>query len=413
VSIGESIRRAGQWLAAPAPIAGGAAGLEPRTVVGELLSADAMATTPTVSGDVAQVADLPAEVALAFGVSLDSVTVTRKSAMSIPTISQGRDVIAGTIGTFPLSATAAAGTVPAPRAFLDCPDPRTTRQYTITWTIDSLMFYGIAWWLVRARDALGFPTDARLCPQGAVHIDPSTGQAYVDGRPVADNELIRFDGPHEGILAKNAEPIATALLLEQAARKYAKAEQPVALLKDMRPANVGNDLTDAEVAKLLSSWRDNRAKYGTGYLNRSLDYSQPQQWSAAELQLVEARRWSSTELARVMGLDAGAVNAPAASGMTYQNGVEQRRGRLDSAFRQYLEAIEARLSRPDVTPRGHVVRFDTAGWLLGDAAERVDTAVKASGGPVLDTDEARAMYLGLPPNAALSARNNQTPEVIP
>jgi len=380
------------------PIAGGGDEGNPATAGGELviLTADTMTTAPTVSGDVAQVSDLPAEVAAAFGITLDSVAVTRKAAMSIPTISQGRDVIAGTIGTFPLKATAGAGAKDAPRAFLECPDPRTTRQYTITWTVDQLMFHGVAWWLVKARDALGFPTDARLVPYGAVSVDPSAGQAYVDGVPVPDSALIRFDGPHEGILTKNAVPIATALLLERAAAKYAKAESPVGLLKDTRPANVGADLTPTEVATLLSSWRDNRAKYGTGYLNRSLDYITPQVWSAAELQLVEARRWSSTELARVMGLDAGAVNAPAASGMTYQNGVEQRRGRLDSAFRQYLEAIEARLSRPDVTPRGHVVTFDVAGWLLGDAAERVDTAVKASGGPVMTTDEARAIYLGLP-----------------
>jgi hypothetical protein len=389
------------------PIAGGGDEGNPATAGGELITitADGMVTTPTLSGDVAQVSDRPGEVALAFGVALDSVAVTRKAAMSIPTISQGRDVIAGTIGTFPLRATSGGGAQAAPRAFLDCPDPRTTRQYTITWTVDQLMFHGVAWWLVQARDALGFPTDARLVPYGAVSVDVSAGVAYVDGRPVADRDLIRFDGPHEGILNKNAVPIATALLLEQAAAKYAKAETPNGLLRDTRPAGTGNDLTDAEVAALLSSWRTNRAKYGTGYLNRSLEYITPQVWSAAELQLVEARRWSSTELARVMGLDAGAVNAPAASGMTYQNGVEQRRGRLDGAFRQYLEAIEARLSRPDVTPRGHVVTFDVAGWLLGDAAERVDTAVKATGGPVLTTDEGRALYLGLPPSAELNAAN--------
>jgi hypothetical protein len=43
--------------------------------------------------------------------------------------------------------------------------------------------------------------------------------------------------------------------------------------------------------------------------------------------------------------------------------------------------------------------------LLGDAAERVDTAVKATGGPVLTTDEGRALYLGLPPSAELNAAN--------
>ena len=361
--------------------------------------------TTVVSGDRNQLANLPADVAAAFGVNPDSVAVTRRDAMSLPVVSQGRMVIAGTIGTFPLVAqrtTQATGVVEhVRRDMLEQPDPEATRQHTITWTIDDLLFYGIGWWETLATDALGYPVFCKRHDPRTVYVDQARKVIRVAGREVAPEQMIRFDGPDEGILRRGTVALRTALLLEAAARRYAVMDVPTGVLEDQRPDVT---LEPNEIDELLGAWRAGRQKYGTGYTSASLKY-EPKAFDAKQLQLTEARQHMATELARLMSLDADAVNAPAATGMTYNNGLERRRGRLDMPLRPYMDAITGRLSLGDVTPRGQVVLFDTSAFLQGDAGQQVTTAVAASGGPVMSQDEARARYLDLPP-----AEQTQTQE---
>lgn len=366
-------------------------------------NAPASAELVTIGGgDVAQVSSLPPEVAEAFGISLELDTVTRKQAMSIPTVANGRNIIAGTIGSFALVDTRGGGAQVVRRPLLEQTDPDATNPWTLTWTVDDLMFHGIAWWHTLELDRQNYPMHAERVEPGRVRVDAAAGVVTLDGREAKPRELIRFDGPHEGLLTIGRVALKTALMLEAAARRYAVADAPVGWLRDTRAD--GADLTRDEVAELLARWRTLRAQDGTGWLNRSIDYEpNTGAWKPAELQLVEARQHSALDLARLMGLDAQSVNAPAATGMTYNNGQELRRGRLDGPLRPYMSAITSRLTMPDVTPAGHAVTFDTAAWLLGGALERVETAVAAAGRPVMDVDEARAIYLGLPPNPALTA----------
>ena len=148
------------------------------------------------SGDVVQIADLPAEVAEAFGINTVTERISRGQAMSIPAMAQARDTVAGTIGTFPLLATRAAGEVAAPRSFLAQPDPRTTRQWLITWTVDDLMFGPVAWWWVDSYDAAGFPATAhRIAPRARI---PSCGPSKRMRRsswPAVSSTLSRLTTP--------------------------------------------------------------------------------------------------------------------------------------------------------------------------------------------------------------------------
>lgn len=351
-----------------------------------------VAALPKNTGDVAQIADLPVSVALAFGINASATRVTRKEAMALPVVRQGRTLIAGTIGTFPLVCRRGRAVV-VDRPLLTVLDPRTTRAWTITWTVDDLMFYGVAWWRVLTWDSFGYPTTAERVDHRRLFLDYASRQAYVDGQLVDPRHLIRFDGPDEGILTTGSRALRTAIRLEDAVNRYALMDVPAGVLKDTRP---GMTLTDEEITTLLTRWRTARAEYGTGYLNGSLDYV-PVQFNAQQLQLVEARQHMASELARLMLLDAPAVNAPQASGMTYDNTVAARRGRLDTSFRFYLEALAGRLSMPDVTPRGQTVTFDTSGYLRGDAGEAITAAVQAAGGPVMTRDEARDRLLDMPP----------------
>ena len=359
------------------------------------------ATAGTVAviggGDVAQVAGLPDSIAQAFGINVAGDRVSRFEAMGIPTVKRARNIIAGTIGTFPLvcTRTAGDGTVTrTPRPLLTQPDPNTTAQYVLTWTVDDLIFYGVAWWRVLARDLQGYPAQAERLDRSRVRLDYTTGSVYVDGAPVAARDLIRFDSPDEGVLNVPGTTLRTALLLEAAVRRFAVMDIPSGVLKDTRAE--GANLTRTEVDELLAGWRSSRERYATGYLHRSLDYV-PTAFNAQQLQLLEGRQHQALEIARMFGLAAGHVNAPEATGMTYRNGEAQRRALVDESLRDYMTAITQRLSLGDVTPRGQAVDFDLAKYLRGDKSEAIASAVAASGGPVLTTDEARADLLDLPP----------------
>lgn len=360
------------------------------------------AATVTLPGSApASISSIPAEIAQAFGINTSLTAVTRKEAMSLPVVRQGRHMIAGTIGTFPLICER--GDTPIRRDLLEQPDWTTTRGWTVTWTVDDLMFYGIAWWLVTARDSLGYPVRATRIARNRLQLDATSQTARVDGIPVNPSDLIRFDGPDEGILAAGVRALRTAIRLEDAVQRFAVLDVPTGVLKDTRP---GHALKQDEVDELLTRWSSARAKHNTGYLNGSLDY-QPVAFNAQQLQLTEARQHMALELARLMGLDAGAVNAPTATGsVTYENGVAERRARVDQSFRQYMAPIADRLSLPDVTPRGQTVRWDTSDYLRGDAAEAIAAAVQAAGAPVMSIDEARWRLLDMPAQQSIRQDTN-------
>ena len=358
------------------------------------LKADNQTTSlRTPAGDLLQIADMPASVAAAFGINASLTQVTRKDAMTLPVVKQGRAMIAGTIGTFPLRC--ARGVSPIARQLLEQPDPDTIRAWTLTWTVDDLLFAGVAWWYVLEYDTQRYPVRATRIAGNRLRLDPRDGKAYIDGAEIDPLRLKRFDGPDEGILITGARALRTAIRLEDAANRYALMDMPSGVLKDNRTS--GASLTDTEINDLLTKWRAARSSYGTGYLNQALDYV-PSQFNAQQLQLTEARQHMATELARLMSLDAPAVNAPQASSMTYDSGVAERRARIDTSFRAYMTAIADRLSLPDITPRGQTVTFDTSDYLRGDAGEAIDAAVAAVGGQaVMTVDEARARLLDMPP----------------
>jgi hypothetical protein len=64
-------------------------------------------------------------------------------------------------------------------------------------------------------------------------------------------------------------------------------------------------------------------------------------------------------------------------------------------LRPIMQLVEQRLSMPDITPRGHSVRFDTTAFLRGNPTELADLITKLVPLGILTEDEARAV-LDLP-----------------
>lgn len=351
-------------------------------------------TIPSWDGDVAQVASLPPGIAEAFGINTQSDNVSRREAMTVPAVRRGRQIIAGTLGTVPLIAkrqSADKGTTRIERQLLVQPDPNTTRQYTITWTVDDLLFYGISWWYVREYGADLYPLRAERIAPHRVYVDTTTGNVRIDGEPVDQKRLIRFDGPDEGILTHGARALRTYILLEEAVRKFSRMDIPLGLIED----TLGH-LEKSEVQELLDSWEAARAKRSTGYLPNGLKYTNPS-FNAEQVQLSQARDFQSQEIARLMNLPAHAINAPTNSSLTYATTESQRRELVDMTFAPFFSAIEHRLSMNDVTPNKTAVVFDLGKFLRGDITSVLAAAKVGIDAGILTVDEVRQDWLDLPP----------------
>jgi len=369
-------------------------------------------------GDVAQVAHLPAGVAQAFGINTDTDTVTRAQAMSVPAMRRGRQVIAGTLGALPLAALRTTGQGDTRRVervedgatatLLEQPDPNVTRAATLTWTLDDLIFYPCAWWRVLDRDgSTGYPTHAERIRPDRVTVDTAAGRVYVDGVHVPDSELIRFDGPDEGVLTHGARTLRTCLRLEDAVRRLSLLDIPLGVFT---PEEGAEELDDDEIDALLAAWTEARRTNNWAYINNAVK-AQPFQFDARALQLAELRLYQTGEIARLLNLPPRMVNAPNATGMTYSNSEADRRELVDLALAPYIAAVEQRLSMGDVTPRGQRVAFDLAAFLQGTTAEILEAASVGIAAGVLGRSEVRTEWLKRP--AALPAADTPPPQVAP
>lgn len=362
-----------------------------------LLRADSMVSIPPFTGgdfDRWQVANLPQEVAQAFGISSTTDSVTFDQAMSIPAVRQGYNTIAGKIGATPLRCVRTrAGNPPeiVPRPFLDQPDPACTRAATLTDTTGSLLMWGLAYWYVLARDATGFPSQARWLHPSRVSLDTVGEVVRIDGEPVDWRNLIAFRGPDRGLLWHGARTLKTALLLEDAVRKFSRLDVPLGILQDDQGTMLEN-----EIQEFLDSWESARRARTTAYLPVGLHYDNPG-FNSQQLELSDARNFAAAEIARMMNLPASAINAPSNDSLTYSTTVMNAQQLVDITFSPYRAAIEGRLSMGDCTPLGTAVYLDFSEWLRGDIKNTVETGAAAVAAGLMTVDEVRQDWLHLGP----------------
>ena len=393
----------------------------------DVLTADSTYLIPpwTGSSDVSQVATLPQEIAQAFGINTSTDYVTADQAMSIPAVRAAYLTIAGKIGSTPLVCVRErAGNPPerVQRTFLDQPDPVMPRAATLTATVGDLMFYGLAYWYVLARDFAGFPTQARRLHPSRVVVDTMDGSIRVDGQQVWDPvkqarvdrgepgaprcPVIIFPPTDRGLLYIGARTLKTALLLEDAIRRYARMDVPLGLITD----DTGAMLED-EITTFLDSWEAARAARTTAYLPVGLHYDNPG-FNAQQVELADARGFQAAEIARLLNLPASTINAPTGDSLTYATTVENARTLVDITFAPYRAALEGRLSMGDVTPAGSRVFLDFAEFQRGDTKTVIETGAAAVAAGLMTVDEIRTSWLHLGPMPTGGAPDDGTAPAV-
>lgn len=325
---------------------------------------------------------------------IDNYSVTREVAMQVPAVARARNVICNTLGSIPLELYARDGRHMRKHSWMEQPDLNTPRSVTMAWTIDSLAFFGRAYWQVTNT----YAEDNR--PSRFTWIDPrrvtfetnsantQIAQYFVDLNPVPMSgigSLVTFQALDDGVLARGGKTIATAHALETAAYNVSQDPVPMGILK-----NSGFDLTEDQIISSLNAWKQARKTKSTAYLNNNLEY-QVVAFDAKQMQLVEARSHIASEIARLMNVPAYVVGADQQANMTYSNAVDTRKDLVNNTLRGYIAAIEDRLNMSDITAAGSYVRFDLDDYLREDAKTRTEIVTTLLTNGIIDINEAREM----------------------
>jgi phage portal protein BeeE len=324
--------------------------------------------------------------------------VSRETALSIPAVAACRNLVVGTavqLGVFRYRA----GDALDPGWLLTRPDPSTTWPATFGGTVDDLVFTGRAFWRVLERDVEGYPTRCRWHPVRDVTPQAtSSGGSYstltgyvIAGVTdvVAPADVIRFDSPIPGVLDVGGRTLATAIELDDAARRLASVELPAGTL-----TNTGAQVSEEDGAAVVASFQAARREGGVAWL-QDVEYKR-ESINAEDLQLTEARANVATEVARLFNVPVAMIGASPsgnASALLYSNLSQQLAIMYASAVAPHIRTVESTLS--DVLPRGQSVAFDVQTFLRSDPAAAADYATGLLGAGIITAAEARSL-LGIP-----------------
>lgn len=326
--------------------------------------------------------------------SLGVGSVGRDYAMQVPTVARCRNLIAGVIASLDLELyNKTTGKKLGKPRWLEQPDIRQPRSVTIAWTVDSLIFYNLAYWRITETYADdGRPSRFEWVANNRVTFTTNRygteiEQYYIDGNEVPMESIVTFQGLNGGgVLQTGARTIQASLDLEKAAAVSAQTPMPTGYIR-----NTGADLPESQISGLLAAWKASRMNRSTAYLTSTLSY-ETTGFSPKDMTYNESLQFLSTQLSRLMGVPAFMVSADMNNSMTYQNILDGRKEFLAYTLQPYISAIENRLSLNDITNSQNVVRFAVdETFLRADAMERLNVIEKMLNLGLIDIDQAKEM----------------------
>ena len=320
----------------------------------------------------------------------------RASAMQVPAIARCRNLLTGVIASLDLELyKKSTGKQLQSPVWLEQPDLRQPRSVTMAWTIDSLIFYGQAFWRITSLYAddlrpSGFEWIANDRVSVTTNKFGDQVEYYtVNGSRVPDSgigSLVTFQGLTNGVLQTGARTIQSALDVEKAAAVAASTPMATTVIK-----NSGADLPEAQISGLLASWKASRQSRSTAYLTSTLSVENLG-FSPKEMLYTEASQYLATQAARLMNVPAFMISADMNGSYTYQNILDARKEFVAYSLQPYISCVENRLSMNDITANGNIVKFavdDT--FLRTDPLTRLAVTEKLLSLGLIDIDQAKEM----------------------
>lgn len=340
------------------------------------------------------------------GVGSMDVAIDLVQALQVPTVSKIRNSMCGVIGGIPLELfkKSTGEQLPSP-IWLDQPDIRQPRSVTISYLVESLIFFGVGYLEVtNINKEDGRPSRFAWVQNARVTVKLNAYSTEVDyymvnneRRPMSGlGSLVTFQSLQPPVLTTAARTIRAALDLEYAASISAATPMPTSVLK-----NSGADLPESVVSGLLANWKQARQNRSTAYLTSTLEL-QTFGFSPKDMMYDDAKQTLSTELCRAMNFPAYMASADANSSYTYSNILDARKEYFAYSLAPYVCAIEDRFSMDDLTGRGTYVRMAVdETFLRVDAMTRLNTIEKMLNLGLITVDQAMSME-DLSPNGDAS-----------
>ena len=322
--------------------------------------------------------------------------IDRNFALQVASVARCRNLIAGVISGIDLALyKKTTGEKLGSPIWLEQPDYRQPRSVTIAATVDSLIFFGQAFWRTISLYADdGRPSGFEWIANNRVTFTTNKfgteiKDYYVDGElvPMAGiGSLVTFQGLLPGVLDTAGTTIKSAYDIQKAAAVSANTPMATTVLK-----NNGADLPESQVQGLLAAWKASRQSRSTAYLTSTLTVENIG-FSPKEMMYNEASQYLATEIARAMNVPAYYISADMNNSMTYQNIIDGRKEFMAYSLQPYICAIEDRLSMNDITNSQNQVRFAVDdSFLRADARERLDLIEKMLNLDLIDVNQARQM----------------------
>ena len=325
------------------------------------------------------------------------VPIARDSAMAVPAVAACRNLIINPLAGLELELYRESDDVELPTpGWLKQPDPRQPRSVTMAWTIDSLIFFDVAYWQVTGISKIdGRPNQFQWVNNNRV--TPRLNQYGTEILYYTINNeqcpeygvgsVITFQGLNGGgALSRGGRTIQAALDLEKAVATLANTPMPGGVIR-----NTGSDLPEDQITGLLASWRNARQNRSTAYLSANLEFV-PTQFNSAELGMNEAREYAALEIARLLNVPGDMIDAQRIRSNTYQNIQDRRRDFVDMCLMNYIRAVEDRLSMSDLTSDGTYVKFEiNEAFLRSDAMTRLTVIEKMLQLGLIDVKQAQIM----------------------
>jgi len=330
----------------------------------------------------------------AFG--YNGVGIDRNFALQVSSVARCRNLVAGVISSIDLGLyKKSTGEKLGSPVWLEQPDQRQPRSVTIAATVDSLMFYAVAYWRVTSLYADdGRPSGFEWVANNRItyttnQYGTEVKDYFVDGNlvPMAGiGSLVTFQSLLPGVLQSASTTIKAAWDVQKAAAVSAATPMATTILK-----NNGADLPESQIQGILAGWNSARRNRSTAYLTSTLS-AENIGFSPKEMGYVDFSQYLATEISRAMNVPSYLISADMNNSMTYQNILDGRKEFVAYSLQPYISAIEDRLSMNDITNSSNQVRFavdDT--FLRVDAKDRLDIIEKMLNLDLIDVNQARQM----------------------
>jgi hypothetical protein len=299
----------------------------------------------------------------------------RNRAMSVPTISRARDLMASVIGCMNLkmynemwNGEEMEKMPLAPRTWLRRIDPTLPNNFILSWTFDDLFFFGRAFWYITSRTADGYPASYTRLPAAMVQTLDQAGpvwfapskQIQFQGGELNSDDVVQFLSPIQGIIYMSEQSVATALKLEGARYRNSSSAIPAGILRQTG----GEPLSAQELADLAAAFNAARETNQTAALNEFVTYTETLT-SPDKMLLIDSAEFQAMEMARLCNIPPYLAGVSVGS-YSYQSSAEARMDLWTFGVRAYADCIAGTLSQNNILPNGSYVEFDVEQYLSGE-----------------------------------------------